>query len=175
MSELEPSKNPGGGGGYYGNFSRDDCAEMFTSYIGGSSQYDLAEVYGVNQSTISRALARYMEDFGEEELREARKKDLVRLEALIDRHWKPALRKGDKESAKLVVEMIKTRARFIGYEAPTRVEHGGEVRHVVIEPEVAAALERIEEQNAEIVDALEQRAIAPREEDIEEAEVVDGL
>jgi hypothetical protein len=151
----------------------EDDAEIWVSYFNGATQMALAELYGVTQPIISRAIARYRRAHGVESKEEARELDLSRVEALIETHWRKAIQDKSLERGKFVGKMIELRARVLGYEAPTKVEHSGQIEHTA-SPELAAAMEVIRERNQQLHAALTSAAeeLLIPEDDIEEAVVV---
>lgn len=147
--------------------------EWWREYVAGMTMREIAEVYGVSTGIISRALAKYKKELGEDGVEEARAKDLGRIEAMIDVQWRAAVRNGKIEPTKLVLAMIQLRAKILGYEAPQKVHHDGAVQHTIA-PELVGMLERINAQNAMIQGELERSIEArPDEDQVVEAEVVD--
>lgn len=153
-----------------GEYREELKRELWKDYTSGSgiSQRELAELHGVSQWTVSHLLAEFRKEH-QETVDEAKVLDLGRLETLIDMWFQRALKQpGNKDPSKMVRDLIKTKARIYGYEAPARLRIEGEITHTV-EPELAAILERVKKQNDEIGQQLK---ALPAPEDIVEAEIV---
>jgi transposase len=155
--------------------TEEDKQQVWDSYINGASQRDLAEIYGVNQSTISRTITRFRARLGLESAEEAKRKDISRLEALLDAHWRDAVANKDINRTKLIMAMIDQRGRIFGYTAPLkhRIEGRVGVEHSST-PELSSILERARAQNEAIRVELERQQVeVPKPDDVVDAEIVE--
>jgi hypothetical protein len=155
--------------------TEEDKQKIWDSYINGASQRNLAEIFGVNQSTISRTITKFRARLGLESPEDAKKKDISRLEALLDAHWRDAIENKDVDRTKLIMAMIDQRGRIFGYTAPLkhRIEGRVGVEHTAT-PELTGILERVRAQNETIRAELEkQQAALPSPDEIVDAEIVE--
>jgi hypothetical protein len=146
--------------------------EWWSEYVSGMSQKDIARTYGVSQFSVQEGLHTYLEKhYNNRTITMARDLDMARIEAMIDRLWRSALDSGKIPSMKLVAKLIELRARILGYAAPRRVEHTGQVDvDVTVQPEVAELLKQIHDSNARVRGSLERKP-----DDVVDAEIVDDV
>jgi hypothetical protein len=130
----------------------DRDVEIFRRYCSGERQQTLAEVYGIDQSNVSRAIARAKALIPDTD----RAMVLVQSTAMVDvllEIFQPLAKDGDKGAARIVDRLIGRRADLLGLTNPRRLELYAaqqEIRHdpVDVRAELAALLDRIRERAA---------------------------
>lgn len=128
--------------------------QMWEEYAGGLNQRQIADLHGVSTNVVHNCLSRFARQYKRKDIERARRTDLDRIEALMEAQWHAAITTGNKDKVKLVLVMIQLRARILGYEAPRRIEHSGEVQAGVT-PELAEILRIRQEKNQAIRGELE--------------------
>ena len=128
--------------------------QMWEEYAGGLNQRQIADMHGVSLSVVHNCLTRFARIYKRRDIERARRTDLDRIEALMEAQWHAAVTTGNKDKVKLVLIMIQLRARILGYEAPRKVEHSGEVQAGVT-PELADLLKERRQQNETVRGELE--------------------
>jgi len=148
-------------------------SEMWQEYMQGLTFKAISELHGIPYHQVSTLLHRFARVYGKKQIERVRRMDLDRIEALLDAQWERAVKTGNKDHVKLVLVMIQLRARILGYEAPRRIEHGGEVK-AGITPELADLLKDRRQQNEVVRGELARvSAEVVEEEETLDAEVVD--
>jgi hypothetical protein len=99
---------------------------MWSDYVRLRNQTAVAEIHGVDQTTVSRAIRRYLDSIPDPEKREHRIRTLARLEDLYQAHREKALT--SPRTASLVRAVIMDQARLLGLE-PREVHVTGQVEH----------------------------------------------
>jgi hypothetical protein len=98
-------------------------ADIFRAWVAGRTQKAIAADRGISQPSVSEAIARHRARLGPDDLEDARRDDLARLEALIAAHWDKATETTSPESSlAAIVAMLRHRAKVLGYAAPARID-----------------------------------------------------
>lgn len=85
----------------------------------------IAEQIGyASRQSARKAVMTAFREITREPAEQLREKERIRLEAIIEANWKKAMA-GNYYAAKIIIEAIKTIARFFGLEAPEKYEVGG--------------------------------------------------
>jgi hypothetical protein len=99
-------------------------AAIWEEWVGGSTQAEIAQRRGLDQSTVSDAVRRYAASIPEADKRAYREKCLARLEALYQAHADQALVK--PRTAAVVRSIVMDQAKLLGI-IQTQVKHEGQV------------------------------------------------
>lgn len=133
-------------------------AQALELRIRGFNQVEIAEMVGVNQSTVSRMLRKALKERQAAGVDDLRALEGARLDELHKALFKQAV-KGDVSSAAVVVRVADRRARLFGLDAHT--EGGETMRHYTFGAYVGMAPELVgnEEAKAQVVDAAIEHAV----------------
>lgn len=109
-------------------------------------QGDIAQKLGVDQSTIStdfKALDAEWRASNVDLVTEAKNVDLERLNTVIQINW-PLMAAGDPDAARVILQVIQTRAKILGYEAPQKIQINAQILEIAarynMDPDVAMSL-----------------------------------
>jgi hypothetical protein len=109
------------------NGARTDLDQvMWSDYVKLGTHAKVAEVHGVGQSTVSRAVARYTATIPEPERREHREKMMARYEELYQAHRSTALER--PRVAAIVRGILDSQVRLLGLE-PKELHVEGTIEH----------------------------------------------
>jgi predicted transcriptional regulator len=98
--------------------------------VAGLSQYQIADQLGVNQSSVSRMIARALKQHKAQRVDEMRQVEALRLEALHQTAWE-ASQQGDWQAAAIVTRLLDRRAKLFGLDAAGANGEGAHIHYSV--------------------------------------------
>jgi hypothetical protein len=99
---------------------------IWADYVRLRNQLEVAQLHGDDQTTVSRAVARYVDSIPPAEKREKRERALDRLEELYQAHRERA--RTSIKAASMVRQVIMDQARLLGLE-PKELHVSGTIEH----------------------------------------------
>jgi len=92
---------------------------LWLAWLDGSTQTTLAAAHGMTQQAVSDALRRSRGTLPVPDYPRTRMAGLTdalaRLDAIIERHWPSAIRDGDIDAGRLVLDCLATRSKLLGH------------------------------------------------------------
>ena len=112
---------------------------IYEAWVNGARQVDLAERYGIDQSNISRAIARYQATLPAVEKEAEIRRTLALVDDLLAVYVPPAI-EGKTAANREVRGLLALRGKYLGVDRrEVHVEHGGTVTHTYQPPPESAA------------------------------------
>lgn len=95
--------------------------------LAGASYRQIALQLQVSVGTAFHDVQRMIHEHAAEPAEEVRMQELARLDRLMLAHWPKAVA-GDREATRMVLAIMDRRARYLGLDAPIRIDHTAWIR-----------------------------------------------
>lgn len=123
--------------------------EALNLRLAGASYREIGGMLGVSGTTAFQHVQRMLRETAQEPADAVREAELARLDRLLLAHWSAAIGDpkaeppvpGDRDATRMVLQIMDRRARYLGLDAPTRIDVTGWIRGMAeregIDPEQA--------------------------------------